>query len=729
MAITNLNTTAGTSVLLAHFDNPNRDDFNMDIYFYYEVVGRNSDNSTRVLTGLYWEFNRDTTQNINPLRGRPGHWYPDPNPDAGELGLAWARGDRGFKVDVNLINNNPYVSGDKYAFDYEILKWNHIDDIDKIFYKDYEVISEPWEEEDDAGLVIQYRKIRCIYREWGYQKEINFMGGTTISGDLVFYDTDNYIADPTTQTITYPTLKTVPASVKLQFSDYISFTTARATSEIYPIEFSLYNPNSTITYQEIYIELVTAEDRNQVIVPRVDLKNKFSTLTKTWYWWDGPEWLPSDGSLDDTVGPVARTFWEYMYDKKESDFYLKLSYRRNTSYPLMTSYAKVHIQLDEIYRGQASALYPVLNYSAKDINPTTKALTGDDSYFVRYFSNVEAKLSVRPMKLAQVVSQGIRTSEAVVGTDYYLFENITSESIKFYATDSRGFSNSISVNQRFLFYVKPTASITGIGLPQVDDTCHIIASGRYWDDSFGKVDNTLTFYYRYKSTSIPEYVDWIKVSNPEVEMNWEEYSYNAQFNVNLPNHVDSFTIQIMAKDKLTQGESGTRTVRAYPIFDWSENDFHFNIPVEIDGDLVVNGVITSNTPVAQQIEPADYIIEQGTRQTGSGNSLANWTFRKWNSGMYECWCRKHIQTGVSTAWGNMYVSGALPHTNLIWPGAFIDIPVANITIAPNASGAFLIAGGSTNLTATNTGGYEIARGTSLSSGNFYINYYGMGRWK
>ena len=98
--------------------------------------------------------------------------------------------------------------------------------------------------------------------------------------------------------------------------------------------------------------------------------------------------------------------------------------------------------------------------------------------------------------------------------------------------------------------------------------------------------------------------------------------------------------------------------------------------------------------------------------------------------MAECWCRKHVSTAVNTAWGNLFVSGALSYTNITWGVNFVDIPVANITIAPNSSGAFLIAGGSTSLTATNTGGYEIARGSALSSaGNFYINYYGVGKWK
>lgn len=690
-----INYSGGTSILLAEYKPNIQNVCPASFYFFYEFLGTTVDNKSHIRQGVYWESVVTLVQ--QKVNASGFEWYPTVGSKRPGVNMS-----RGFSGTLRLGSNSSAITIP--------LTFSHNDNI---FLQSVEY----GEEYIDAdGYTC--REARAVYREWGWQYEgahnnsIDYSGGSLVikhSYDSA-YNAD-YTLDP----------------IYLRFSNYIVIEPIRDwfwdTEDIY---FYLYNPDPTGN-EEVYTELVQADDHSKVIVPRTDLPNHFSerftSLNLLVY---------TDPDSNSTQKHVRPELYEYMYDKTIADCHILVHYRANGATNFTTSSKTITIRLVEVDGAEGTTiadLYPVMTYAVNDINPVTLALTGNSKQLIRYHSNAEATLSVECKKGAKIASQIISSREANVGTDYYLFNGITDGYIKFSARDTRGYgASAFNPTIDFREYVRPTCNITHIGLPQVDDTCQVNISGMFWDDDFGAVYNTLTLWYRYKSTSIPEYVDWIKVDNVQLE-DAHGYNYNAIATINLPNHVDSFTVQVMAEDKLGSAESGERTTRAYPIFDWSEQDFHFNIPVKIDGDLEVTGVITSNTPEAQQIEPADYIIEQGTRQTGSGNSLANWTFRKWNSGMYECWCRKHIQTGVSTAWGNMYVSGALPHTNLIWPGAFIDIPVANITIAPNASGAFLIAGGSTNLTATNTGGYEIARGISLSSGNFYINYYGMGRWK
>ena len=58
-----------------------------------------------------------------------------------------------------------------------------------------------------------------------------------------------------------------------------------------------------------------------------------------------------------------------------------------------------------------------------------------------------------------------------------------------------------------------------------------------------------------------------------------------------------------------------------PVFDWSKNDFNFNVPVNIEGGLTVNGM-----PV---VGGSDYVVEQG--------ESGYWFYRKWNSGLCEMW--------------------------------------------------------------------------------------------
>lgn len=680
---------------------------NTSVYLYYEVVGGNADGTIRLNVTYYMDYDLTYTQyqsrNLDDTTPNEKYWYS-------RTGYFKEDAQRIFKT-TTVFAGTPL----SFAISEDYQTGNNLIQLSETF-------GEP--------RVAMYEFLRDVtgrFREVIETKVVNIpIGLNTFHAEnmRVICSFPSYSVGGEDYFETYSIRI---EGFNLTFADYIYLTPKENIFlDTEDIEFTLTHNERYQYYEQVTAQLVQGDDKTKAITPEEIV-------------FDGGGYHFASIRHVMTYDETARNIlYDYMKNKTEAEVYIVLAYSgTNSSSVIMKTAHKITIRLEEVETG-IETLYPKLNYTLRnnsDMN-YTDTLTGNPKTLVRGVSDVEITLNTEGVKGAQIVEQYIRSSEAIVGTDYYLGEDTTSTSFTYYAKDSRGFTTTIvDPEYKLINYIPPTAAITNIGQPTLSNTCSVSVAGDYWNHSFGARWNGLSFEYRYKSTSTPEYVDWITAidrdhtdQHPGVEYG-PNNNYNATFDIYLPNHVDSFTIQIRAQDMLRHDDSNERTTRALPVFDWSESDFNFNVPVTVQGDLVVSGTITSNTPVAQQIEPADYIIEQGTRQTGSGNSLANWTFRKWNSGMYECWCRKHIQTGVSTAWGGLYVSGALPHTNLIWPGAFIDIPVANITIAPNASGAFLIAGGSTNLTATNTGGYEIARGTSLSSGNFYINYYGMGRWK
>lgn len=709
----NFELNTNTSFSLGSFDDTVfRGDVNSNVkvYYNYEILGTNSDLSTRVQETVYLDYTSiDIVQTLIPRADGTSYWSPALNTsstyyDHGEYYSP--------KLIVQVLPENWWSWNPLKPYDQSVCYWPHVLNAYETPVSSNTVLLETIVTEETSETT---RKVKGIFREILGQRITSIAGSIKLGGCIFLYDVNAYEDVLVTK-------DTSDDVFNVYFNKYIYINPTAATfTDESDITVNITNTNPT--YFDSYIELVRADDRTLPIISRQRLGSQFSTLSYALSWYNPEE-------DEDEVNTAARQrLYEYLVDSDYGDCYLQVGYCSAHGEPYTISAVKVQIRLAESANGFVEGLLPNITCSVVDENPTTIALTGDASHIVRYYSNARATMSAEGVKGAGIVSTAILTSNATLYGDSYLFESISDGSITFQATDTRGHTAlAVDDDMVFLKYVRPTCNMTNISLPQPDDTCHVYASGMYWDNSFGAVDNELTFWYRYKSTSISDYVEWAQARNLVFE-DADGNNYNAEFDVDLPNHVDAFTIQVMAMDKLGSGASGERTVRAYPIFDWSENDFHFNIPVNIDGDLVVSGTITSNTPVEQTIEPEDYIVEQGTRTTGTGNATANWVYRKWNSGVAECWCRKHIQTGVSTAWGGLYVSGALPHTNILWPVNFIDIPVANITIAPNASGAFLIAGGSTNLTATNTGGYEIARGTSLSSGNFYINYYGIGQWK
>lgn len=74
----------------------------------------------------------------------------------------------------------------------------------------------------------------------------------------------------------------------------------------------------------------------------------------------------------------------------------------------------------------------------------------------------------------------------------------------------------------------------------------------------------------------------------------------------------------------------------------------------------------------------DHIIEQGT------NGI--WTYRKWNSGIAECWGIHPVDScDISTAWGYLFESAA--GFRVDFPsGLFINTPVANISVQESTAG-------------------------------------------
>lgn len=112
-------------------------------------------------------------------------------------------------------------------------------------------------------------------------------------------------------------------------------------------------------------------------------------------------------------------------------------------------------------------------------------------------------------------------------------------------------------------------------------------------------------------------------------------------------------------------------------------------------------------------ESVDYITAQGTSN--------GWTYRKWNSGIAECW--KEINYNVTLTKGTY----ATCNVNQTYPFPFAAIPVCNVTLRQNT-------GHNHNLADFNSNSSQFTRiivishsGTGESSG--MADVYAVGKWK
>lgn len=116
----------------------------------------------------------------------------------------------------------------------------------------------------------------------------------------------------------------------------------------------------------------------------------------------------------------------------------------------------------------------------------------------------------------------------------------------------------------------------------------------------------------------------------------------------------------------------------------------------------------------------DYVTEQGT----SGA----WTYRKWNSGVAECWSRQSIsKSGAWTSWaGGVYID-SWDGTSFNYPSnLFINVPVFIFTME---STSYTWASPFGTSTAAKTPAIVFMRPGATSSLNATVNLYAKGNWK
>ena len=124
----------------------------------------------------------------------------------------------------------------------------------------------------------------------------------------------------------------------------------------------------------------------------------------------------------------------------------------------------------------------------------------------------------------------------------------------------------------------------------------------------------------------------------------------------------------------------------------------------------------------------DYVVGQGTISMGSGSTNYTWTYRRWNSGIAECWMTYMFTTAkATTAWGSLYY-GTLTSTFEFPTGLFTAAPQIETTLR-SAGGRFW-ASHSNDASATAVGTiYNLAPQAYTGNSVAILNIHDYGTWK
>lgn len=363
------------------------------------------------------------------------------------------------------------------------------------------------------------------------------------------------------------------------------------------------------------------------------------------------------------------------------------------------------------FRVNVPSLYgPTLDPTFKDVNSATVALTGDSSKIIQYFSSVQYDTGAYAATGATIKSQKVTNGSQSKSTATGTFYNVESNTFTIAVTDSRGYTTTENHYLTMVPYIKLTANTS---LAKVDTSSGYVGlnlRGNFFGGGFGVVDNVTTVSYRYKVDD-GAWSSWTDVVYNIVN---DEYQAYVEF-TNL-DYKGTYVFQSKAVDKLMSIESSEVVVKIMPVFDWGPNDFNFNVPVAIDGDLTVTGTISSLTE--QTLGAADFVVETGTSDI--------WTYRKWDSGAAECWGTiAPTSISITGTWGSIYIKDdAIPR--VYYPFEFIDVPVVSMSLYNTTGNCWSYTG--TQGSALMSPAFGLARGTS-GSVTTGAQITAIGRWK
>ena len=258
---------------------------------------------------------------------------------------------------------------------------------------------------------------------------------------------------------------------------------------------------------------------------------------------------------------------------------------------------------------------PTITATITDQNAVTRALTGDSSVLVRYYSTAYVSMSATAQNGATLVQQSITNGSTTHETSTATFANIENGVFSLSATDSRGFTTTVGRNlvtaNKFVPYVRLTCNMENTK-PDASGNMDVQCTGSYFNGSFGAVANTLTVQCRYKTPS-GSYSDWYSMT---VTKNGNYYGAYTSFTIPDFDYQAVYTFECQAKDKLATVGSTPSSVKSTPVFHWSETDFVFEVPVTFNAGVNSGG---ASAVATDQTIDGDLTVTGDIRLKGSGN--------------------------------------------------------------------------------------------------------------
>ena len=236
---------------------------------------------------------------------------------------------------------------------------------------------------------------------------------------------------------------------------------------------------------------------------------------------------------------------------------------------------------------------PTITASVVTTDALSSQLSGNTSTIINGVSNVKVTMSATPTQGSTIVNQyfyyqrnyypmAIQNTKTLTGGYDGVFD--------FGAIDTRSRKGTSRITLTAIDYRSPTISIDDVSI-STSGVATINITGTWFNGSFGATANTLTVQYRYKSSSSSSWGSWTTISN--ITKN-SDGTYSATATMSGLSYTNTYNFEARVTDKINTVSSKEYTGKSLPVFDWSKDDFNFNVPVSVLSPT------NSNNPTTKQ---------------------------------------------------------------------------------------------------------------------------------
>ena len=263
---------------------------------------------------------------------------------------------------------------------------------------------------------------------------------------------------------------------------------------------------------------------------------------------------------------------------------------------------------------------PVLEPTIVDINNITVALTGDSSVIIKDCSVADCDTNATMLVDNDIIkSSYIKNGETTKEGTAAVFIAPTSRSFEFYVETRRGLVAKKTVTPTFIDYVSPTCrqkiTTTISGEENTNATVTLLITGNYFNGNFGAADNELKIEVQHTQND-GTMGDWVDLTSGLIPV-FEGNTYSLEVTITGLRHDIAYTFTTRVTDKLKSAESEPYVARVLPVFDWSSEDFNFNVPVNMNGQTVLRHNETANNTVLSASGGFIYFRQGGTNDTAT----------------------------------------------------------------------------------------------------------------